>query len=125
MRFGGLFVLLTLLRWRRPEARLILFLACVPQVGSWYELLPLFLVPVTMQESMALVISSSLGFLLYYQFGAGRSELEINQQIGALMVAFGYLPAVIMVLRRPNEGELHPWLARLGERDYHRSGSAV
>ena len=33
-RFGGIAILLALLRWRRPEARLILLLACVPQVGS-------------------------------------------------------------------------------------------
>jgi hypothetical protein len=115
-RLGGVFVLLALLRWRRPEARLVLFLACVPQVGSWYDMLPLFLVPFTSRESMTLATVSSLGFVLHYHFGTTRSEFEFNQQGGALMVALGYLPAVIMVLRRPNDGKLPPWLTRIADR---------
>jgi hypothetical protein len=42
---GGVIVLLALLRWRRPEARLIAALASVPQTTALYEGVPLFLVP--------------------------------------------------------------------------------
>jgi hypothetical protein len=114
VRGGGVFILLALLRWRRPEARLLVFLACVPQVGSWYELVPVFLVPATYREMMLLVCVSSLGFATQDHIMTARNETEYNQQVGALMVALGYLPAVLMVLWRRNEGELPWWLAWVG-----------
>ena len=111
-RGGGFLILLALLRWRRPEARLLLFLACVPQVGSWYEVVPVFLVPSTSRESMILASVSSLGFAFQDYLVTARNETEYNQQVGAMIVALAYLPAVLMVLRRPNEGDL-PWWLRL------------
>lgn len=102
-RLGGITILLALLRWRRPEARLIVALACVPQTGSWYEILPLFLVPRNRNEMMILCGVSSLGYLLQDTVMTARNETEFNSQVGAMMVALAYLPAVIMVLRRPNE----------------------
>jgi hypothetical protein len=42
---GGLVLLLALIRWRRPEARLLAMLACVPQIIGLYDTLPLFLIP--------------------------------------------------------------------------------
>ena len=41
---AGPLVLLALLRWRRPEARLLVALACVPHSTLFYEALPLLLV---------------------------------------------------------------------------------
>jgi hypothetical protein len=46
---------------------------------------------------------SCLGFLLYYPFMDVGSDIQVNHDVGALIVAFVYLPATIMVLRRPNE----------------------
>ncbi|HMA22319.1 MAG TPA: hypothetical protein VKO87_16045 [Gemmatimonadaceae bacterium] len=102
LRFGGVAVLFALLRWRRWDARLIVALACVPQTGSWYEILPLFLVPANATEMMALVAISSSGYLLQDFIMTALNETQYNQQVGSMMVALGYLPAVIMVLRRPN-----------------------
>jgi len=101
-RTGGVAVLLVLIRWKRPEARLILALACVPQSGAWYEALPLFLVPRSRNEAIVLAISSSVGFLLYYPRMDLVSDAAVNRDVGALIVAFVYLPAIIMVLRREN-----------------------
>ena len=112
VRGGGVFVLLALLRWRRPEARLIIALACVPQVGSWYELLPLFLIPATSRQTMILASVSSLGFVLQDHIMTATNEVEYNQQVAALMIAFGYLPAVQMVLMRPNRGDIPPFLSQ-------------
>jgi hypothetical protein len=92
---------------------LIIALACVPQTGAWYEALPLFLVANTLYETMTLSVMSCLGFLLYYPRMNLSSDLQVNHDIGALIVAFVYLPATIMVLRRPNEGDLPRWLERL------------
>ena len=101
-RFGGIAILVALLRWRRADARMILALACVPQTGSWYEILPLFLIPASANEMMILCGVSSLGYLLQDKVMTAVSETEFNAQVGALMVALAYLPAVIMILRRPN-----------------------
>jgi hypothetical protein len=80
-------------------------MSCVPLTGSWYEILPLFLVPVTKNEAMILASTSSLGWLSQFQLHAW-SEFEVNMKVGALIAATAYLPAIIMVLRRPNEGGL-------------------
>ena len=108
-RLGGFLVLLNLLKWRRPEARLILFLACVPQTGSWYEALPLLLVAQTRRESQILSLTSSLGYLMILLLIHGQPEQQFNREVSNLMIAFAYLPATITVLRRPNEGRLPAW----------------
>lgn len=108
-RLGGPLILLGLLRWRRPEARLIVALACLPQTSSWYEAVPLFLVPATFRESLALALVSALGYFLPPHVMTARNEVEFNQQMGSLMVAICYLPATLLVLRRPNVGELPAW----------------
>ena len=110
LRFGGVAVLAALLKWRRPEARMVVALACVPQTGSWYEILPLFLVPRTRLEMMLLCAVSSAGWLLQDVVMTASNETEFNAQVGALMVALAYLPAVLMILRRPNVNERHAWL---------------
>jgi hypothetical protein len=110
-RIGGIAVLLALLRWRRPEARLIVALACVPQTNSWYEGLPLLLVASTFRETLFLSLISTLGYVLPPLVMTARNEVEFNAQMGALMVVLCYLPATLLVLRRPNEGELPAWMA--------------
>ncbi len=110
VRAGGVLILLVALRWRRPEARMLMILALAPQTGSWYEILPLFLIPMNLRESMILVAVSSMGFVLQDYVMTARNEMDFNSQVGALMVALAYLPATIMILRRPNEGELPQWV---------------
>ena len=109
LRLGGFAILLAALRWRRPEARMMLALSLVPQAGAWYTVVPLFLIPNTMKESMVLATLTSVGFLLQDHILTATNELEYNAQIGALLVAFAYLPCLVMVLRRPNEGRLPAW----------------
>jgi hypothetical protein len=53
---------------------------------------------------MALVTLSSAGWLMQDLVMTAVNETQYNQQVGSMMVALGYLPAVIMVLRRPNQG---------------------
>ncbi|HEY8165702.1 MAG TPA: hypothetical protein VIF83_09140 [Gemmatimonadaceae bacterium] len=112
-RIGGFAILLALLRWRRPEARLIVALACVPQTNSWYEAVPVMLVASTYREALALSLISLLGYVIPPYVMTARNEVEFNSQMGSLMVAICYLPATIMVLRRKNEGELPPWVLML------------
>lgn len=112
---GGVFVLLALLRWRRPEARLIVALACVPQTNSWYEALPLLLVASTLRENLALSLVSSFGFV-FGRFVSNFTYIEIGRTAGILMVAFAYLPATLLVLLRKNEGERPAFLTWLLQR---------
>ena len=112
-RGGGFVIGLTLLRWRRPEARLIFALSLVPQTSSWYELVPLLLVASTLNESMILAIVTSLGWLAQDYLMSATNAYEFSYQVGVLMVVFGYIPATIMVLRRPNVGETPKWMTLL------------
>jgi hypothetical protein len=108
---GGLLVLLALTRWRRPEARLLLGMACVPHNMVLYEALPLFLIPRTFRESLWLALLSSLAaiFTMFFVSPYPRTITE-NYFQGDVIVALQYLPCLIMVLRRPNEGPVPAWL---------------
>jgi len=108
-RLGGGVVLLALLRWRRPEARLLVALACVPQTIDWYETVPLLLIPNTYRQSLVYSAILSLGFILPPYVIPNGPEARMDMQAGILMIALAYLPATIMVLRRPNEGPPPAW----------------
>src|SRR4029079_7018721 len=60
---GGFLILLVLLRWRRPEARLMAAMACVPQLMYFADQLPLWLVPRTRRETMLLSALSSAAWM--------------------------------------------------------------
>jgi len=108
---GGVLLLLALLRWRRPEARLIAALAVLPQSPFVYEALPLFLIPRSRPEFYALVIGSdiALGVYVFFRGTPTQEYLEIN---ALAVVVCMYLPALVMVLRRPNHGALPGWMER-------------
>jgi hypothetical protein len=107
---GGALAVLLLLRWRRPEARLVLALACVPQTPLLYETVPLFLVPQTIVQGGVLWLGSWLVALLQALGTPFPSELArylaSERAIGWLL----YLPCIVMILRRPNVGPVPSWL---------------
>jgi hypothetical protein len=101
---GGFVALLGLLRWRRPEARLLVALACVPQTMLLYEALPLFLIPRTTGEVVVLLLASDAAQVV----GAYVSGGAIDRAGAGLWLLS--LPAALIVLRRPNEGPAPAWL---------------
>lgn len=109
---GGVVLLLALLRWRRPEARLIVAMACVPQLMYFADQLPLWLVPRTRREAMALSAISLVAWAaaLVVEMRAGRQPAFNSTPF---VLAGVYLPALVMVLRRPNEGMLPGWIERM------------
>ena len=112
MRPGGFLLLAALLRWRRPEARLLAALACVPQTPTFYDHVFVFVVPRTTRESLLLTV---LTFAVYFGV-AFASPFDTFQQWGdfvanATMILI-YAPAAIMVLRRPNEGAMPAFVER-------------
>ena len=112
MRPGGFLLLAALLRWRRPEARLLAALACVPQTPTFYDHVFVFVVPRTTRESLELTV---LTFAVYFAVAFG-SPFDTFQRWGdfvanATMILI-YAPAAIMVLRRPNEGAMPAFVER-------------
>jgi len=110
---GGPLVLLCLLRWRRPEARLVAAMVCVPQTLVLYEAVPLMLVPRTFWQSVALVAASYVGHAwVRIHLPPGYHERLSYELVGRAMVWSLYLPCTLLVLRRRNEGPLPAWLER-------------
>jgi hypothetical protein len=111
IRFGGLMILLVLLRWRRPEAWLIATLACLPQSWGWYGTLAVFTIPASFAEAVVLAGVATVGV---YVGSLILPDVQIPNDlfawVGSLIVFTVYLPAVVLVLRRPNEGPLPAWL---------------
>jgi hypothetical protein len=113
---GGAFAALAILRWKRPEARLVLALACVPQTPLLYETVPLFLVPLSIAEGGTLWLGSWIAALWVSLSGPFASDLaRFTVSVDAIGWCL-YFPAVIMVLRRPNVGPAPAFLDRLVRR---------
>ena len=116
MPFGWL-ALLALLRWRQPEARLVVAMACVPQLLAYGDQLPLVLVARTKVEGACLAVSAWLTFLMGFARPSAWSFLTVE---GGLYVLLGcYAPALYIVLRRPNVGPTPATAPRLGGILFH------
>lgn len=123
---GGFVMLLALLRWRRPEARLLAAMACVPQLLYFSDQLPLWLIPERRRESMLLSASSLVAWAAALVFTT-RGGLQPAFGSAFYVLAGVYLPALVMVLRRPNFGALPPWAERAAARlpNWIRGASAA
>lgn len=108
----GAAIALVLLRWRRPEAWLIFVSACLPQILMWYSALALLTVARTYRETVVLSMLSTLGF-----FAAAIVTTAHLPHVGLLVwtifLSSTYGPAAVLVLLRPNSGELPAWLSEL------------
>lgn len=117
LRAGGPIVLLAALKWRRPEARLLLALACVPHTTSPYETIPLFLIPQSWLEAWALWLLSLAAYAgQHWVSGPYDSQLAYWTSGARWIVWTMYIPCLAMVLRRPNE-----WASRQDAREPGRT----
>lgn len=109
---GGAFIALVLLRWKRPEAWIVFTSACVPQTWYPYNALILLTVAWTYREACVLSLLSSVAWLAAYYFApAGMRSPATQTLFRAVMIAFCFLPATIVVLRRSNTGPSPAWLS--------------
>lgn len=100
---GGFLLLLSALRWKRPEARLLLVMSIVPQSLLFTDQLMLWLVPRTRNESMILsILSLPAMFLGVMHIGPNPNVAIWAKSMGPAILGLLYLPCLIMVLRRPN-----------------------
>jgi hypothetical protein len=95
---GAPLVLLAARRWRRPEARLLLAMVCVPHTTLVYETLPLFMVPATWIEAGFLWLGSYIAVVGHRAYGA-HSGPEWTRTGGQWLIYCVYLPALVMILR--------------------------
>jgi hypothetical protein len=106
-RPGGFLLLLALLRWRRPEARVLAALACVPQMTGLYETVPLFLIPRNRWQGYALAASSYAAAFAQSLLVPRTKDMPLEILFTArwpFIFAFLYLPALALVLwPRPTE----------------------
>jgi hypothetical protein len=99
----GPLLLLALLRWREERARLLLLMACVPQIFWFYDSLPLALVARSRRERLLLVFCSWAGLLA---IGLNPWLLQTRTaqgvrwaELAVLLATYG--PALLLVLGRP------------------------
>jgi hypothetical protein len=108
--FAGPAVLLCLLRWRRPEAWLVLVAACLPQTWPPYNGLILMTVAFTYREMATLSLVSSFSWVILALATSPVTKAEEQQYQSMVLILSSYIPATILILRRPNEGHGPLWL---------------
>ena len=105
----GAVALLSILRWRRPEGRLLFAMTVIPHGLYFYDELPLWLVATSRRQALVLSFCSWLGWFLWNATSPGPAIADSS----VWSVASIYVPALIILLRRPNEGLVPAWLERL------------
>jgi len=96
LALAGPLLLLAALRWRRPEGRLLLAMACTPQILFFADQLPLQLVARTRRQSALLAASSLLGFVGWFVL-LEPGDLYVMDAAPWVM-ALLYLPALGVLL---------------------------
>jgi hypothetical protein len=101
---GGFLTLAALLRWRRPEARLLAVLAIVPSSPIAYETLPLFVIPRRRVEMLLLALLSDVLCLLTYNISMESETAEYLRIARPAVVWLMYVPCAAFILMRRNVG---------------------
>ena len=100
----GPLLLLAIPRWRCPEARILLALACVPQTPVIYEALPLLLVPRSRWSMLGLLALSIVEPAAQVYAIRGLATVEAANLSADYLLLFLYLPALaIILIERPGE----------------------
>jgi hypothetical protein len=111
---GGVILIAGLARWRRPEARLLVAMACIPQTMLFYDQLPLALVARSRRQALAFALASyaapALSVALYGM--AAMDRMLLFARHAPIILVCYYLPCLVVVLMRPNEGLVPQWVER-------------
>jgi hypothetical protein len=101
-------LLLAVLRWRQPEARLLFLYGCVPQLLLFADQLPLLLVARRRMHAALLWASSWLAALLWLESVPSWAHAYV-QTAQPYVLTGVYVPALAVVLTRPNVGPVPAW----------------
>jgi hypothetical protein len=92
----GVALILAAVRWRTPEGRLLLAMACVPQLLFFADQLPVYLVARTRAQTAALAFCGTIAWLAWFvQLKTG--DLYVPKAAPYVMIGV-YAPALLMVL---------------------------
>ena len=117
LRPFGFVLLLAALRWRTPEGRLVLAMACIPQSTLPYELVVLALIPANRVEMGIYVAGSWIAVAVASGLGLGGSLAEWNGTGWPVTLCAVYLPMLYLILRRRN-GRSAPMVEKDRRRAY-------
>ena len=81
----------------------------IPHGLYFYDELPLWLVADSRREAIALSVSSWLGWFAWNVASPGPRVVDSS----SWSVTSLYIPALLMVLRRPNQGAVPAWIERV------------
>lgn len=102
LRPGGGLILLALLQWRTPEARLLVAMACLPHTLGLYDAVPLWLIAKRWWEAALLCVFSALAYLGWH--ASDWQSFAHFQNEGAKWVVWClYLPCTAFVLIRSRQ----------------------
>jgi hypothetical protein len=126
MRPGGVLLLLALIRWRRPEARWLAAIACLPGTPGPQEALAFFAWPLSFRQLLVLGLMSHAAMWAAFparQYGTFYSYVDAAAIANLVLL---YAPMLVIVLRRPNEGSVPAFIDRVigGARARARGPSA-
>jgi hypothetical protein len=111
----GFVGLAALLRWRTREGRALVAASVAPAMSLPYDHLLLWLVARNWRESLILVATSWIAWLV--ALATAPHDLTRSPGFVQALLAVGmYLPATIIVLRRENAGTVPSWVDRVAER---------
>jgi len=103
LTLGGPLLLLALLRWRRPDARILLACACVPHTPVVYDVVPLVLLVRNVREGLAFAALTYVATFAQVSFLADLTPDAAATRAARILNLAIYLPALFIVLSRPNE----------------------
>lgn len=102
---AGVLLIAALVGWRLREGRLLLLLALAPQMFAFYDQFPLWLIPRTVRQSIALTLVSWAGYLGWFWLQGGQPLLMIPPRgfppsgfSPVWVIMFTYIPALVLVL---------------------------
>jgi len=104
-RPGGFLLLLAALRWRRPEARALLAYALTPMTPGVYEALLFASVAPTRQVALILAILSYAALPIGLRSGHAPTFVAAAEQFSTALIAFVYVPILVVLLRGPNSSQ--------------------
>jgi hypothetical protein len=102
LRPFGFVMLASLLRWRRPEGRLLALLSLVPATLVAYDAVPLMLIPHSRREVMIFAGLATIAQSIADHVAEGQTFIAWSSQVGQIYFVALYVPCLVMVLLRPN-----------------------
>jgi hypothetical protein len=113
---AGPLLLLAAVRWRRPEARLFLAMACVPQALFFYDQLILGLIPRTLRQSLILSLAS-FALLLTWFHRLGPGDYYVQKAIPYATAIYFVALAILLWPDKREPAGRHSVMDQSGEAD--------